>query len=73
MQPAKIKDLCDIFALLWYSHEKPPELREKVIQFLSFKNIQEIIASIDESDYQKAGVQLNHTASEIKRVVEILG
>ncbi len=68
----KIKDLCDIFALLWYSKEKPHELKKKITQFLPSKNITKIISIIDEADYQKASVQLNHTPQEIKRIIELL-
>ncbi|MBI4439366.1 hypothetical protein HY638_00170 [Candidatus Woesearchaeota archaeon] len=68
----KIKDLCDIFALLWYSNEKPQELCRKVVSFLPLKRIQNIILSIDESDYQKASVQLNHSPEEIKRLINLL-
>ncbi len=68
----KIKDLCDIFALLWYSKEKPQELGKKVTQFLPSKNILKIISTIDEADYQKASIQLNHTPQEIKRIIELL-
>lgn len=67
----KVKDLCDIFALLWYSKEKPQELKEKVIQFIPSKSVHKIISTIDEADYQKASVQLNHTPEEVKRVMEV--
>lgn len=69
----KIKDLCDIFALLWYSEEKPQELQKKINLFLPSRNMPKIISSIDEADYHKASVQLNHTPQEIKRVIELLG
>ncbi len=69
----KIKDLCDIFALLWYSKGKTQELQKKVTQFLPSKSIAKIISIIDGADYQKASVQLNHTPQEIKRVIELLG
>ncbi len=68
----KVKDICDIFSLVWYSKEKPQELQKKVTQFLPSKNIPRIISTIDEADYQKASVQLNHTPPEIKRVIETL-
>lgn len=68
----KIKDLCDIFALLWYSKEKLQELKKKVTQFIPSKNIPKIISIIDEADYQKASVQLNHTPQEIKRIIKTL-
>lgn len=69
----KIKDICDIFALLWYSKEKPQELKKKVTQFLPSKNILKTISIINEADYQKASVQLNHVPQEIKRVIDLLG
>ncbi|MBI2669416.1 hypothetical protein HYX14_06255 [Candidatus Woesearchaeota archaeon] len=68
----KIKDLCDLFALLWYSKEKPQELKKKITQFLPLGNILKTISTIDEADYQKASVQLNHTLPEIKRIIELL-
>ncbi len=69
----KIKDVCDIFALLWYSKEKPQELRKKVTQFLSSQKIPKIISTINKADYQKASIQLNHMPQEIKRVIDLLG
>jgi hypothetical protein len=68
----KIKDICDIFALLWYTEEKPEALREKIRSFISHQSLSKSIKSIDGSDYQKAANQLNHSPIEIRRVVEIL-
>ncbi len=65
----KIKDLCDIFALLWYSGENPKILAKKVKQFISAK---EIFDSLLVGDYKKCSVHLNHSPEEIQRVVEIL-
>lgn len=69
----KIKDLCDIFALLWYSQEKPQDLQQKVLQFMELQKIRKIIKIINQEDYQKASAQLNHTPEEIKRVIELMG
>lgn len=68
----KVKDLCDIFALLWYTKEKPRELQKKVVQYTPLKNIKSIVRLINEDDYQKASIQVNHAAREIKKVVELL-
>ena len=68
----KIKDICDIFALLWYSEEKPEVLKEKVKIFIGHQSLLKSIKSIEENDYQKAANQLNHSPIEIRRVVEIL-
>lgn len=68
----RIKDICDIFALLWYTKEKPQELQKKVMQYMPLKNIRKIILLLSEEDYQKVSVQLNHAPQEIKRVLELL-
>ena len=69
----KIKDICDIFALLWYSKEKPQELRKKVTLFVPEKKVSKTVSSITEIDYQRASLQLNHTPQEIRRVIEMIG
>tara|TARA_Y100000034_G_C6849965_1_gene385509 strand:+ start:515 stop:1300 length:786 start_codon:yes stop_codon:yes gene_type:complete len=68
----KTKDICDIFALLWYSKEKHPELKEKVTLFVPNKKIHNSLSTITKSDYQKASQQVNHSVEEIKRVIELL-
>jgi len=68
----KIKDLCDIFALLWYSKEMPQELCNKMLQFLKLQNIRKIIKTITQKDYQKISIQLAHTPEEIRRVMELM-
>ncbi|MBI2574752.1 hypothetical protein HYV82_02615, partial [Candidatus Woesearchaeota archaeon] len=66
------KDVCDIFALSWYSDEKPEGLLQKAAQFIGIQKIKGVNKIIKEEDYQKASVQLNHTPQEIKRVIELL-
>ncbi len=68
----KIKDICDMFALLWYAGENPSELSRKVTQFTSKKKIKQSIESIKAEDYNKANKQLNHSSEEIKRIIETL-
>ena len=68
----KIKDICDMFALLWYSREKPQQLKEKVIPLVPSEKIQKVLSIITQSDYQKASQQLNHSADEIRRVIGLL-
>lgn len=68
----KIKDLCDIFALLWYSGEKPQEISKKIRQFIPKNTIKKTYNTIREQDYEKAGYQINHNSQEIKRVIETL-
>ena len=68
----KIKDICDIFSLLWYSNNIPRYLRNEVINFINRKNIKNIISKINEEDYKNASLHLNHTPEEIKKVIGIL-
>ena len=68
----KIKDICDIFALLWYSSIKPAEIKEKLNKFVSVDNIKKCLESINKEDLQKAGLQIGHTAEEIGRVINTL-
>ena len=69
----KVKDICDIFALLWYSKEKPLDLKKKITQFVPIKNIIGSLSTIDKTDYQRASLQVNHSIEEIRRVIELLG
>jgi len=68
----KIKDICDIFALIWYSEEDPREITGKVKEFIPKKKINKIISEITNEEYQKASEQLNHSVEEIKRVIGLL-
>jgi hypothetical protein len=66
----KIKDICDLFSLLWYSDIKKEILEDFVL--LSKTKIQECQNSITKEEFEKAGQQLGHTAVEIRRVIELV-
>lgn len=68
----KVKDICDIFVLIWYGNEIPITLRNKIAKFMPLKNIKKILLMIEDEDYQKAGLQVNHNVNEIKRVIALL-
>ncbi|MEW5897287.1 MAG: nucleotidyl transferase AbiEii/AbiGii toxin family protein [Nanoarchaeota archaeon] len=68
----KIKDLCDIFALLWYSEQKPQDLKKEIARFVSKRKVSGALSTISESEYQKSSQQLNHSSDEVKRVIELL-
>ncbi len=68
----KIKDVCDIFSLLFYSKEKPKELSKRVKQFITLRAIKQSLTKIENEDYNKASEQLNHSPEEIKRIIETL-
>ena len=68
----KVKDICDIFALLWYSSIKPADVKKEISKYVSGENIQQCLANISKEDMQKASSQIGHTAEEIERVINIL-
>ena len=66
----RIKDICDIFALLWYTELKPEELNME--KYVSKKNIIKAVQTIDNQDYEKVAAQLGHSADDIKRVISLI-
>jgi hypothetical protein len=66
----RIKDLCDIFALAWYTGINLNELDlSKYVSDKSIKTCQKLIA---DDDLEKAAAQLGHDKEEIKRVIDIV-
>lgn len=68
----KVKDICDIFALLWYSNTKMDKVKANIHKFIADKNIKKCLAAINKEDLDKAGLQLGHIKEEIKRAIEML-
>ncbi len=66
----KIKDICDLFALLWYSEAKKEILEDFVL--LPKAKIKFCQDTITQEEFEKAGQQLGHTAAEIRRVIELV-
>lgn len=71
-QHKRIKDLCDIFALLWYTEATPQETAAKAATFINRAKFKQTLKKLQQEDYQQAANQLNHTPEEIGRVIEIL-
>ena len=68
----RVKDICDIFALLWYTGIKSDEARNSALKFTTEAKIKKYARSITEEDIQKASTQINHSTVEIKRVLDLL-
>ena len=66
----RIKDICDIFALLWYTDIKPEKVN--LGDYASKKVIQKVVQTINNQDYEKVAAQIGHAAEEIKRVISLL-
>lgn len=69
----KIKDICDIFALLWYGNAGRDNVKREVLRYVSAKDMKKCISSVTKSEMEKAGLQLGHTILDIERVLGLLG
>ena len=65
----RIKDVCDLFALLWYTGINLKEL--DLSDYVSTKAIRKCIQTIDNDDYEKVGALVGHDAKEVVRVVSL--
>ncbi len=66
----RIKDICDIFALLWYTDIGLEKVN--LGDYASKKAIRKVVQTINNQDYEKAAAQIGHSADEIKRVISLL-
>ena len=66
----RIKDICDAFALAWYTDLNPGNV--DLLQYLKKSSLKKCSQILTKEDYLKAGTQLGHDAQEIKRVFDIL-
>ncbi len=65
----KVKDICDIFSLLWYGGDMPARIKLKVRQFLPDETIKKGFASITTEDLNNAAIPLHHDVEEIRKVL----
>ncbi len=65
----KIKDLCDMFSLLWYTGDTPANLKNKARLFLPENKMSESLSAITPEDLHNASIPLNHSAEEIEKVL----
>jgi len=66
----KIKDLCDIFALVWYSNINPQTI--DLSKYTKKNNLIKCFQSIVDKDYEKAAIQMGHTSEEVRRVISLI-
>ncbi len=69
----RIKDIADIYALLWHSDTKIAELKEKVLKIITAQKISEVVSSFNEEDYASVSQVLGVDKAEISRVIGELG
>ena len=68
----RVKDICDISALLWYSDLEHVEAKKNVLVFVSEADIKKCLEKIGKDDLQKASPQINHSVDELQRVLNLL-
>ena len=63
----KIKDICDMFALAWYTELNLEEINLE--KYVSEKNLKKCLESITPKDFEEASAQIGHDKEELKRVL----
>jgi hypothetical protein len=66
----RIKDICDIFALAWYTKINLEKIN--LLKFVSEKKLELCLSAILEDDYERAAIQIGHEKEELKRVIELI-
>jgi len=66
----KIKDICDMFALAWYSDINFDEVN--LTKYVSKKILKKCLKSITNKDFERASVWISHEKEELKRVIGII-
>lgn len=66
----KIKDICDMFALAWYTGINIREINLE--KYVSEKNLKKCLEAITPKDFEDASAQIGHGKEELKRVLTLL-
>jgi hypothetical protein len=65
----RIKDIADIFALLWYSDVEFVELQRRVQQILGVKYVSEVVSNFIKDDYLAVSKAIGVKPEDISKVV----
>ena len=63
----RIKDICDIFALAWYTDLGINSIN--LTKYTTQKNIDKCWSLLSDDDFEKTAVQLGHYKEEIRKVI----
>ena len=66
----KWKDVADIYALVWYSGKKVTELKSRVLNLLSQRDVRRAFSKIEDADYQEASSAIGVELGEMKNVID---
>ncbi|MGB6463104.1 MAG: hypothetical protein WBF38_02620 [Nitrosotalea sp.] len=65
----RIKDISDIYALLWYSDDEFSELKQKVQQILGIPAISDVVSKFTQDEYSVVSIAIGIGPTEISRVI----
>ena len=66
----RIKDICDMFALLWYTDVKLEQIN--LVKYTQKNSIIKAIQTINTQDFEKVATQIGHSGEEVRRVINTL-
>ena len=66
----RIKDIADIYALIFYSDSKIADLRSKVVAILGQKKINKVISAFTDKDFEEASKAISVNAEQMKNVIK---
>jgi hypothetical protein len=64
-----IKDIVDIYALLWHSDTKLSQLKEQLFAITPKEKVREIVQNFSNEDTSKAAATLGIDSKEVSRVL----
>ncbi len=65
----RLKDIADIFALLWFSDAEISEIKSNLLEFYDRGNIKRIIGSISKQEIRNVGSVIGYGGEEVERVL----
>ena len=66
----RIKDVADIYALIWHSGTRTPVLRDELSHILDEEQIKDVLSQLTEQDYEVAANALGVKKDELSMVIE---
>jgi len=66
----RIKDIADIYALIFYSDSKIADLRSKVIAILGQKKTNKVISAFTDKDFEEASKAISVDAKQMENVIK---
>lgn len=68
----RVKDVADIYALLWHSGLKIPALKVRLLQLVGADRLSSVVSDLNEQDFAAASTSVGVDKDEISRVISEL-